>query len=129
MKSPGSPPSGAAARANAPKKPRLVHTRTPREGLKCARVGRAAAAGVRRLNVFLLTIALMLPAGGNAEVPVEIWRFHTRADCLMSAEYLNRGREGALQRYVCVETSPARMAELRRALEPDPTVLSRALSE
>ena len=92
-------------------------------------MGGVAAAGVPRLNVFLLTIALMLPSGGNAEVPIEIWRFHTRADCLMSADYLNRGRGDDPRRYVCVETSPARVAELRRALEPDPSVLSRALSD
>jgi hypothetical protein len=92
-------------------------------------VGRPAAAGVPFLNVFLLTIALMLPSGSNSDVPIEIWRFHTRADCLMSADHLNRGRDHESRRYVCVETNPARMAELRRTMEPAPAVISRALSD
>lgn len=71
----------------------------------------------------------MLPSGEIAQVPIEIWRFRTGADCRMSADYLNLGKGTDDRHYVCVETSPARVAELRRAMQPDSTVASSALQD
>ena len=70
-----------------------------------------------------------MPSGsGMEDVPV-MWRFQTHADCMMSAHYLNKERVRSPWRYVCEETDPARLAELQRAMEPAPAVVSRALTK
>ena len=77
------------------------------------RGGRPAAARRRVLKVFLLTLALLLPDGSTIDVPIEIWKFQSRSDCTLSADYLNKGKVRARHAYRCVETDAVRLAELR----------------
>ena len=53
------------------------------------------------MKTFILVLALLAPDGSKSEIPVELWQFHSLAQCDKSAAMMNSGKTA--NRYSCVE--------------------------
>ena len=57
------------------------------------------------MKTFVLVLALLSPDGTKSEMPVELWQFHSMAQCDKSAATMNSGK--SVNRFSCAEFDPS----------------------
>lgn len=59
------------------------------------------------MKTFVLALILLAPDGSKSELPVEMWRFDSMAECAKSSLFMNKGKIATAPNYACVEYDPS----------------------
>lgn len=70
------------------------------------------------MKTFVLALALLAPDGTKTELPIELWRFDSMADCVKSSAYLNKAATARAKNYTCIEHDPTRAVARAAPTQP-----------
>lgn len=59
------------------------------------------------MKTFVLALTLLAADGSTTQMPVEMWRFASMAECAKSSLFINKGKVATSTRYSCVEYDPS----------------------